>query len=166
MSFIRRGHSSKVMVVSSLAVLALFVMGLGTAGGAGDFTLTADNNFDGNVRLTWTWVDDPQVDHYNIYWDTEEFDSVEGKQIKSAERGNTFMVLDLENGVEHYFAVTAVNSTGAIIAEDFADAVPKLPHLKEVKFWNLMAVFLLTTAIFAFVIIKIPTWTKSESGGM
>ena len=150
----------------SIMVMAMFTLGIGTAGGADDFSLTAENNFDGNVRLSWTWVDDIRVDHYNIYWDTEEFDSVEGKQVKSGEGGNTFMVLDLEDGEVHYFAVTAVNSTGFIIAEDYADAVPLLPHLKEINYWNLMAVFILTTIVFIYVIIKIPTWSKAKSGGM
>lgn len=166
MSLIRRRNSSKVLTVSCLAVLALFVLGLGTAGGAEDFSLLAKNNYEGEVYLTWTPVDDPELNAYFIYWDTEEFDSVAGMEAKSAERGTSFIVLDLENGVEYFFAVTAMDSNQTILAQDFDNATPKLPHLKEINYWNLMAVFILTTIIFIYVIIKIPSWGKGKAGGM
>jgi hypothetical protein len=117
------------------------------------------------VRLSWTWLEDEMVDRYNIYWDTRDFDSVEGMEVRYEVRGNTFLVPDLEDGVGYHFAVTAVDVNGTVLAEGHDEATPKTPDLKEVNYPNLMVALIVTTSVFLFVLFKVPTWTKRTRGG-
>ncbi|MCK5253197.1 MAG: fibronectin type III domain-containing protein [Thermoplasmata archaeon] len=139
---------------------------MGSAGGTEDFTLTTGLSHDGGVMLTWTVSEDPALHHYNIYWDTEKYDSVAGKSPKAAELGNTYLPQDLDNGVKYYFAVAPVDVNGTVLAEDFAHKTPRVGELDQVNFTRLMAVFFLVLIIYIFVIIKIPSWTKDKKGGM
>ena len=148
-----------------ISIAALFMLSIGAAGAAGDFKLTSEMNVDGTIRLTWTSLDDPALHHYNIYWDTEKFDVVKGDMPNAGETGTNYPPLDLENDVKHYFIVTAVDDNGTILAQDGADGTPLESHLKIVNYWNLMAVFWLTTIVFLYVVWKIPTWTKKHQGG-
>jgi len=165
MHLINRSSRRKVLTLLFLGVLLLSLLGMGSAGGADGFTLTSERNHDGGVRLTWSLSEDPALHHYNIYWDTDEFDSVAGKSPKAAESGNTYVPQDLENGERHYFAVAAVDENGTVLAEGFTDKIPKVGELDQVNFYRLMAVFFLVLIIYIFVIIKIPSWTKDKKGG-
>ncbi len=165
MHLINHSVRRKVLTVVSLAVLLLSLLGMGYAGGAEGFKVETERNHDGSVRLTWSLSEDPALHHYNIYWDTEEFDSVAGKSPKAAELGTTYLPQDLENKERHYFAVAAVDENGTVLAEGFSDMIPKVGELDQVNFYQLMAVFFLVLIIYIFVIIKIPSWTKDKKGG-
>ena len=145
--------------------MATLVIGMGMVSGAEDLKLKAERNVDGTVRLTWKFLEDPAVNHFNVYWDTEEFDSVEGMEIDAAVRGNTFSPPDLENDVRHYFAVTAVDDNGTILGEGFNDVIPREPHLKPLNYPVLMTAFILTLIVFIIVIMKVPAWTEEHKGG-
>ena len=166
MHLINHSARRKVLTVVSLAVLLLSLLGMGYAGGAEGFKVETERNHDGSVRLTWSLSEDPALHHYNIYWDTDEFDSVAGKSPKAAELGTTYLPQDLENKERHYFAVAAVDENGTVLAEGFSDMIPKVGELDQVNFYRLMAVFFLVLIIYIFVIIKIPSWTKDKKGGM
>ncbi len=165
MRFASRRAVGRLSRLTVLILLSTLVIGIGTVSGAEDLKLKAERDADGTVRLTWKFSEDPALHHYNVYWDTEEFDSVAGMEIKAAVRGNTFSPDDLENDVRHYFAVTAVDDNTTILGDGFADITPREPHLKIVNYWNLMALFWLVAIIFFYVIWKIPTWTKEHQGG-
>jgi len=165
MHIINHSASRKVPTYILLGVLLLSLLGMGSAGGADGFTVESERNHDGSVRLTWTLSEDPAFHHYNIYWDTDEFDSVAGKSPKAAESGNTYVPQDLENGERHYFAVAAVDENGTVLAEGFSDMIPKVGELDHVDFYQLMALFFLVLIIFIIVIMKIPSWAKDMKGG-
>jgi len=148
-----------------LLVMSILLLGSGPVAGVADLNLSAERNVQGNVRLSWTYLKDPNVHHYEIFWDIEEIGSIEGAEPKATAKGNTYMPLDLEDGVRHHFVVTAVDGNGTVLVQDHIDAVPKKPHLKEVNFWNLMAVLLVTTGVFVLVILKVPAWVEEERGG-
>lgn len=161
----RSGAGRLAVVTAALGVFLILVIGSGVSAATGEFKLKAGHDVAGNVRLLWTAVDDPELHHYNIYWDDEEFDSISGMEAKAGERGTTYVPQELENDVIYYFAVTAVDANGTILAQDFAEKAPSVPHLKEVNYWNLMALFWLVAIIFIYVIWKIPVWADLIEGG-
>jgi hypothetical protein len=130
-----------------------------------DLSLTAENIVGGRVRLSWTYLEDERVDRYDIFWETKDFDSVEGMEARSSVLGNTLLVPDLEDGVRYHFAVAAVDVNGTVLVEDHDEATPKIPALKEVNYPNLMVALIVTTLFFLFALVKIPKWTKRHKGG-
>jgi hypothetical protein len=148
-----------------LAMLLMTTLGIGLASAADDFTLTSERRVDGGIRLVWTVVEDPRLHHYNIYWDEEEFDSVSGMSPKAASTGTTYLPDELEVGTRYYFAVTAVDENGTVLAEDFTDRMQKLPELDDVPYYLLMTVFFVVFIIWLYVFMKIPDWVKEHRGG-
>ncbi len=149
-----------------LLIVSIAVPLTPTSGGAqDDLSLAAENIVGGQVRLSWTWIEDERVDRYDIYWEKRDFDSVEGLEVRSTVLGTTFLVPDLEDGVRYHFAVTAVDVNGTVLVEDQDEAIPKIPDLKEVNYPNLMVALIITTLVFLFVLVKVPTWTKKRKGG-
>ena len=151
----------EVMVLSFIVTIILLSTCVvpSTMAEPSDLLLVADDNFDGNVRLTWV-IDDPiPVDRYEIYWSEKEFDSVAGMESRSTERGTIFMVLGLETKVRYYFAVTAIDGNGTILAEAYDSATPTVyeePPLKEVNYWALMTATTIVLALFIMGVFAIP----------
>jgi len=96
------------------------------------------------------------VEFYSIFWASERFDSIEGMEANSIQRGTTFQVPDLEEDVRYYFAVAAKDANGTVIAEDYGSVVPTEPRLKVVNYWQLMTVALSVTALFIIGLLWIP----------
>lgn len=139
------------------ATMLLGVANCAGANGAGtELSLEAIDNQDLNVRLRWTMSDYSLVRSYLVFWDEERFDSIEGMEERSIQRGTTFLVPDLEENHRYYFAVAAVDANGTVLAVDYGSAVPTEPHLKQVNFWELMTVAGVVTAAFIIGLIKIP----------
>lgn len=155
-----------VLLLTSALVPGTPVAGDGPGDGPGDLSLVAENRVDGNVRLSWTWLEDGRVDQYQVYWAAKRIDTLEGQEARSVVRGNTFLVPGLEDGVRYHFVVTAVDINGTVLAEDRAQAVPNVPDLKEVDYPSLMIALSLTTAVFVFALVKVPTWTGHGKGGV
>ncbi|UCC93135.1 MAG: fibronectin type III domain-containing protein [Thermoplasmata archaeon] len=160
-------HRASVRTLILVALVALLMVSLGMLPAAGDshFKLRTEREEDGNVRLIWTANEDEAHDHYRIYWEEEEFDSVEDLKAQAAERGTTFVPQNLENDVYYYFAVTSVDENSTILAIDFAERAQREPELKVVNFRNLMIGFFIVTGIYIYVLMKIPTWAKKAKGG-
>ena len=157
----RRSEAFNAIVVTSIAIIATLVAGAGppTMAEPNGLLLVADDNFDGNVRLTWVVDDISAVDRYEVYWDAEEFESVAGMEPRSTERGTSFMVLGLEERTRYYFGVTAVDRNGTVLAEAYDSAVPTVyrePPLKEVNYWALMTATTVVLAIFIMGLLAIP----------
>jgi hypothetical protein len=153
------------VIFFTLAVLVVSIFGIGIVSAAEDFTLTSERRVDGGIRLVWDVVEDPGLHHYNIYWDEDEFDDVSGMSPKAASTGTTYLPDDLEVGTRYYFAVTAVDSNGTILAQDYTDRIQKVPELDDVPYYLLMTVFFIVFFIWLYVFIKIPDWVKEHRGG-
>ncbi len=161
----RPSDGNRFRILLALAVMAVLVGGMATTSAATEFKLKAEREEDGNVRLIWTANEDPAHDHYRIYWEEEEFDSIEGLEARAAERGTTFVPQNLENDVFYYFAVASVDDNGTALSIGFAEKAQREPQLKIVNYWNLMALFFLVTAIYIYALMKIPVWAKESKGG-
>lgn len=165
MRFATRRALQSFSMSSCLFLLAVLVIGMGTVSGMEDLKLKAERSLDGTVRLTWRYLEDPAVDRYVIYWDTEEFDVVGAMEPEATVRGNTFSPDDLENDVRYYFAVTAIDGNGTVLTEGFDDITPREPHLKVVNYPVLMVILILHVIVFILVLMKVPEWTEEIKGG-
>ena len=77
--------------------------------------LAASDARDGSVNLTWTPSADGDFAHYSIYFDRTSFLTL-GNRTPAATLDNisarSFTVSNLTNGVQYFFAVTAVDASG------------------------------------------------------
>jgi hypothetical protein len=146
-----RGWGATVLLVLfSSSLLA------GQVDAGAQLTLEVVDNEDLSVRLRWTMSDYSEVESYSIFWASERFDSIEGMEAKSIQRGTTFLVPDLDEDVRYHFAVAAGDANGTVIAEGYGSVVPTEPRLKEVNYWQLMTVALSVTALFILGLLWIP----------
>lgn len=152
------GYPGAGQVMGATVLLVLFSSSLlaGQVDAGTQLTLEVVDNEDLNVRLRWTMSDYSEVEAYSIFWASERFDSIDGMEANSIQRGTTFLVPDLEEDVRYYFAVAAGDANGTVIAEGYGSVVPTEPQLKEVNYWQLMTVALAVTALFIIGLLWIP----------
>ncbi len=164
-------HFKKLKAIALLLVLIFTVSMLATTVAAHSEPPTlfvrARATEDVKIDLSWEMSNYTGVVKYNIYWQPEEeFDGVPTGAPDATTTELKYTVKDLIRAKVYYFLVSAVNSSGASLAygEDsntpgeWADA----GVLKEVNYWNLMTLATIVTALFVFVLWKVPKWAKEE----
>jgi hypothetical protein len=168
-------HFRKAKAIAVLLVLIFTVSLLATSVAAHSepttLFLRAKATADEKINLDWEITNDTGVVKYNIYWSEDDFDGVPSGEPDATTTDMEYTISDLKRTHTYNFLVSAVNSSGTSMAygED-SNTVGKwedVGDLKEVNFWRLMTLAAIVTAIFFYVVWKIPTWVKveKETGG-
>ena len=84
-----------------------------------------------SVTLTWNPNTEPDLASYNVYFGTA---SANYTNKTTAGNSTTNLVQGLVRGVKYYFAVTAVNTSGA--ESDFSNEISYTPPLTSLDLWR------------------------------
>ena len=121
---------------------------------------------DEKVKLDWQLTNETGVVIYNLYWSEDDFNGVPSREPDATTTEMKYTVKGLKRTHTYNFLVSAVDSSDTSLAygED-SNTVGKYEEvgdLKEVNYWNLMALASIVTAIYVMVLWNVPKWAKEE----